>query len=192
LREKIIFPEIPKKIVRSNTRKEETMFIEVAEIKALELMAQHGLVQNGVKFGFHTSRRAAQYNPKTNTISLLEGYVELNEWEPFLKNSVLHEIAHYFFPPIRVGRQWKVHHHLWREKFISIGGDGKRTASKDASFPEREERVVKTKYIAVCPCGREYEVKRKTKHFYHYSCPVCKSHLVFEEKKGCLSNCCKS
>ena len=87
------------------------MFIEVAEVKALALMAEHGLVQQGWKFEFHRgSRYLGWCLSSRKVISLSSIYVENNEWEPLIKGTVLHEIAHYFCPPFYRNGQWKKHH----------------------------------------------------------------------------------
>lgn len=116
------------------------MNLEIAKIQAYLLMAEHGLTQQGWTVEFHSIRCAAQCDHARKVISLLREYVELNEWEPHVKNSVIHEISHYFCPPIWGGRQWKVHHNLWRRKFIALGGTGERCLSKEAIYPERKEQ----------------------------------------------------
>jgi len=153
------------------------MFIEVAKIKALALMVEHGLVQNGwtLKFNRKTSVLGQCWHSR-KIISLSTPYVENNEWEPMIKDTVIHEIAHYFCPPVYIGRQRKIHHSQWKRKCIELGCLPERSWKSPVMPPKKAAR-----YIASCSCDTKHEVRKKGKHFHHYICRRCRAKLVFRE-----------
>jgi predicted SprT family Zn-dependent metalloprotease len=153
------------------------MYLEIAEIKAKLLMGEHNLIQQGWTVNFHKGRSyLGQCLISKKIITLSIPYVENNEWEPNIKDTVLHEICHAFCPPVFRNRQWKAHHFAWRMKCIELGCSSKRT-SKDPILPPKKA----PRYITICACGIKHEVRRQGKHFNHYRCKFCKSPLVFTE-----------
>lgn len=153
------------------------MFIEVAEIKALELMAEHGLVQNGWTLRF---RKGSSFLGRCWTtqkiIDLSIPYIENNDWEPMIRDTVLHEICHAFAPPFWKNGQWKYHHPQWRRKCVELGCTPERASKKPVLPPKKAP-----KYIANCSCGEKHEIRAKGKHFTHYVCKICRAKLVFSE-----------
>ena len=153
------------------------MFIEVAEVKALALMAEHGLVQQGWTLKFNNKKTVlGQCWSFKKYISLSIPYIENNEWEPMIKDTVLHEIAHYFCPSIWKDGQWKSHHYQWKMKCIELGCIPKRSW-KNPVMPPRKA----PKYITTCSCGKDYEARARGKHFNHYICRICRAKLVFRD-----------
>lgn len=133
------------------------MNLEVAKNEALFLMQKHGLLDLGWRFEFdNAKRRYGVCKRGSKIIGLSQNYVLLNEIK-FVRNTILHEIAHALTPG---------HHHdeVWRAKAIEIGCTGERCTSGAIS--------VKGKYIAVCgTCNKENHKHKKPKR--EYSCGYC-------------------
>ena len=155
------------------------MDTELAVLQAKILMLPHGLLEDGWIVKLRDRRLPAQCRLRKKEISLSLFYVQNNEWEPFLKNSVLHEIAHAKHPPVWTGRRWSKHHREWRRFFISIGGNGERCCSPDAVLKEIKPRERIAKYTATCSCGITRKKYRKSKYMQFYQCRMCGERLVY-------------
>lgn len=119
--------------------------MELSEAKkiAKDLMRQH-LTYNCFiewRFRFDSSKRrfGGGCNYTRKIISLSKSLVILNDIKE-IKNTILHEIAHILTP--RQG-----HNHIWKQKAIEIGCDGK------ACYSLEEVKVPKGRYMAICPNG---------------------------------------
>jgi len=147
------------------------MDLEIAKIKAKLLMIEHGILQKGWKFDFSRQKFGLGLcNYRKKTIFLSRHYTEINPWEPEMKDTVLHEIAHVLTPGH--GHDW-----IWKMKCKEIGANPNRLATGDNL--EKPERNPERKYKAVCSCGKIYRMQRKGKYFNFYRCRVCKEKLVF-------------
>lgn len=123
------------------------MTINEAEQLALNLMDQHGLIQDGWTFDF-TNRKhqlgVCYYDKKH--IALSKHHV-LADTDEDVNDTILHEIAHALVGPDNG------HNNLWKKKAKSIGCNGNRC----------KESRIKYKYIAQCPvCHYEYPAHRRT------------------------------
>lgn len=140
--------------------------MEITEAKkmCLELLKEHDL---NVNFKFDNAvRRFGRYNEFRNIISLSKNLVLLNN-EKIVRNTMLHEIAHAL-----VGSKNK-HNHIWKNKAIEIGCDGKRCYSDDVIIP-------KSNYIYKCfNCGNKFRRFRRTEGY----CGIC-----VKKNKGVLSD----
>ena len=149
------------------------MDLEMARIQATILMHEHGLLAQGWKFEFNNRRfglGVCDFGKKT--IFLSRFYTELNPWEPEMKDTVLHEIAHFLAGP------WHGHDRVWKLKCIEIGAIPRRCAA-DAKLV-RPDRNPEKKYKATCVCGEIYKIQRKGKYFNYYRCRTCREQLVFK------------
>jgi predicted SprT family Zn-dependent metalloprotease len=96
---------------------------------ALNLMEHHGLIQKGWKFEFDKGRRrfgVCKYRKKL--IGLSKQLTELNSLET-VKDTILHEIAHAL---VGIGHG---HDHVWKNKAIEIGCNGKRCYGEHVILP---------------------------------------------------------
>jgi len=146
------------------------MDLKIAEIKSKMLMIEHGLIQEGWKFAFNrrlSSLGLCSHNRRT--IYLSAKYTQLNDWEPEMKDTVLHEIAHAF---CGFGHG---HDLYWKMKCLQVGANPCRLAQGDIVCPPRKKEK---KYIATC-CGKTYQVQRRGKHFNNYICRICRAPLIF-------------
>lgn len=123
---------------------------------ARSLLSDHGLSHWRVAFS-SAKRQFGLCDAAKREIRLSRHLVMLNN-ESRVRNTILHEIAHALTPGTAHGRPW-------RELFIEMGGDGRRTY--DAS----EVVTVQAPYIVWCPaCGASKEAFRKA---YPTSCWKC-------------------
>ena len=162
------------------------MDLQEAVIDAYLLMKKHGLIERGWKIALNNRMSALGLcSFKKRTIFLSRPYIEANEWSE-VKDTVLHELAHFFSPPYydTVSNRIVSHHYEWKKKCIELGARPERCAVR-AKRPE-------AKYISICPtCGKKWWVNRKGKNFNFYIC-TCKTPLIFvENKNACHSanNC---
>lgn len=136
---------------------------------AYEYMKEHGLIADGWSImwnGRKTAMGVTNYQRKTISFSrLLMPAVS----DVTARNTILHEIAHAL-------TEGHGHNSVWRRKFISIGGDGKRSTS---AVP-REHVLSLRKYKVYCAGGSFLgTANKKTKSL---TSKVCKCHhkgLVF-------------
>ncbi len=68
-------------------------------------------------------KKCGHYDIKKHEICLSPRYVELNP-RKFVRNTILHEIAHALTPG-------EGHTNKWRTTFLLIGGNGQRQANKN-------------------------------------------------------------
>ncbi|TDI96986.1 MAG: hypothetical protein E2O29_01760 [Deltaproteobacteria bacterium] len=95
-----------------------------------------------------------------NVIKLSQHLVRLNEVDR-VRNTILHEIAH---AVAGIGHN---HDKVWRDKFISMGGDGKRC------YNENDANTPKANYIGKCVNGHERERFRLSRRAHKMACASC-------------------
>lgn len=137
------------------------MELKSAEQLAIQLMNQHGLIEQGWRLQFdNAKRRFGVCSYRRKIIGLSSTLVQLND-EAHVRNTILHEIAHALTPG---------HHHdyVWKRKAIEIGCTGDRCYSS---------KVVQTppaKYEAVCVgCGHTHKRRRNVRTGQRESCGRC-------------------
>jgi len=135
-----------------------------AQTLALQLMVDHGLLEQNWYFEFdNAKRRFGVCNYRYKRIGLSKHLVSLND-EARVRNTILHEIAHAL-----VGGGHG-HDNVWRRKAIEIGCDGERCYStKVVETPE-------SRYIAECKgCGKVHKRHKMTRSLKYgsSSCGTC-------------------
>jgi ribosomal protein L37AE/L43A len=117
--------------------------------------------KEGWKFAFNDRKRAlglCSYRKRTiylSTFFIEQGSREMKMWV----NTMVHEIAHAFSFE---GFGERGHGRLWKDMFISFGGNGERS-SGDAQFEDLIENPI-SKYTLVCDnCGRQSPSHRAKK-----------------------------
>lgn len=150
------------------------MNLQDAKNLAIQLMNQHGLIDNGWHFEFDNAKRRFGCCVHTyKRISLSKHLVELND-EARIKNTILHEIAHALVGP-KHG-----HDYVWRRKAIEIGCDGSRCYSSD------KVKSPQSKYIAECNgCGKTHNRHKMTRALKYgsSSCGHCSGSRYNEKYK---------
>jgi MoaA/NifB/PqqE/SkfB family radical SAM enzyme len=136
------------------------MDIRTAVVHANAMMELHGLKAKGWALSLDNAKnRAGRCNYSTKTISLSRPLIQARDAAE-VRNTVLHEIAHALTP----GRG---HDAVWRNKFITIGGDGKT----------RHSTVLPGRYKGTCPNGHVSYRHRMTKAVRAgASCGKCSPH----------------
>lgn len=137
------------------------MQLTEAKNLAIQLMNQHGLINQNWSFEFDNAKRrfgVCRFNSKR--IGLSKHLVGLND-EARVTNTILHEIAHALVGP------GHGHDNVWRRKAIEIGCDGNRCVSSD------KIKTPESKYIAECNCCKK----------------VYKRHKMTERMKRVSSSC---
>lgn len=141
-----------------------------------ELFAAHKL--EGWKILFeNVSSRAGQCNYTNKTISYGILFMLHADREQRM-NTVLHEIAH------AIAGAGHGHDAFWKRTFISLGGNGERSAERPASVYTTENYL----WIGVCPtCGDVTGFKRAPQTVW--GCVKCPKHSpvqgrIFEWKKN--------
>jgi predicted SprT family Zn-dependent metalloprotease len=155
------------------------MNLQDAKNLAIELMDQHGLLDNRWIFEFdNAKRRFGCCFYKAKRITLSRHLVVLNDVAR-VKNTILHEIAHALVDA-KHG-----HDNVWRRKALEIGCDGNRCySSVKVTQPQ-------SKYIAECSgCGVIHKRHKMTRALKYgkSSCAHCSGgryndqyHLVWKE-----------
>lgn len=137
------------------------MNLTEAKELAISLMTKYNLIKLGWKFDFNNRARSAglcSYRKKIIYLSRI--ITELESYE-FVKDVILHEIAHSLTPG---------HHHneVWKKKAIEIGCNG------DRCFQHKKENLENiAKYKGVCPNGHEFFRMKKPKDNISQSCGFC-------------------
>jgi len=117
---------------------------------ARQLLNEYGLENVEVKLD-NAKRRHGQCRHLQKQMSLSRYFINLNE-EPQIRNTVLHEIAHFLVGP------GHGHDRTWKRKALEVGCDGNRCSGDDI-------QSIKGRYKGVCPaCKTEYFKHRKGKH----------------------------
>jgi predicted SprT family Zn-dependent metalloprotease len=140
---------------------------------AIDLMAKHGILDQGWRFQYDNARRRfGSCSYRTKTISLSKHLVSLNDLEN-VKDTILHEIAHALTPG-------HGHDRVWQRKAIEIGCNGKRCYSSfDVQQPE-------SRYIAECSgCGHTHRRHKMTDRLKYgsQSCGRCSGGSYNEKYK---------
>ena len=123
---------------------------------AIELINKYGLLDSGWYFEFDNAKRrfgCCHHDKKKITLS---NHLTLLREESFVRNTILHEIAH----ALVGGRNG--HNHIWRAKAIEIGCNGNRCSS---------DVEIKGKWIGTCPNGHVKHRHRKPSG--SISCGTC-------------------
>jgi predicted SprT family Zn-dependent metalloprotease len=146
------------------------MNLHEAKSLAIELMGQHGLLNQGWVFRFDRAvRRFGVCKYGYRVISLSAPLVEANDLEN-VKDTILHEIAHAIAGP-RAG-----HGYEWVKVCLQIG------AKPNRCFTSEEVNVPKLKYYAKCGgCGRVFQKARMKKREVKRACP-CQSYKSWDDK----------
>ena len=97
---------------------------EQAKQLAITLMGDYGLFNMGWKFAFNN--RTSSFGLCRYRVKMIElsSVLTPNCTDANIRNTIIHEIAHALTPG-------HGHDHVWRMKFISMGGDGKRCGEMD-------------------------------------------------------------
>lgn len=143
-----------------------------AQSLALELMAEHGLIKNGWTFSYVKKRRSCgSCNWQKKTIFLSVYHVVLNDME-VIKDTILHEIAHYYTPKSN-------HDANWKATAIRLGCNPRAKADKTVKRVPREIR-----WTASCMCGTKHQKSRKPT--VTYECKFCKNTLFWQPVENVL------
>jgi hypothetical protein len=155
------------------------MKLNEARDLAIQLMTNHGIVEQGWRFEFDNAKRrfgCCKYGSRRITLSLY--LTELNNIDE-VKNTILHEIAHALCP--RQG-----HNSVWKRKAIEIGCSGDRCYSSD------KVETVKGNYIhSKLECivdAREFKDKMRVSKPHkngstHYVIPKTLKNVHFFDKQ---------
>lgn len=117
----------------------------------IQEMRNNGLLEQGWRYDFNNRKAAlGACNYTKSTIELSAPLVRVND-EARIRNTILHEIAHAL-------TRGHGHDHVWRSKFISLGGNGQRCSSVSDGV-----RTAPPLWIGECPsCARQYGANRLT------------------------------
>ena len=135
--------------------------------KAIDLMDEHGLYDQGWQFRFDNARSRAgccKHSKKTITLSR---YLNPHFKDEKVIDTILHEIAH----ALVGGRHG--HNRVWKMKATEIGADPTRCYSTD-SFKEGAKDTLEkqSKYTLSCnSCKDTHSMHRKPSR--GYSCGKC-------------------
>lgn len=146
------------------------MKLNEVENLALELMAQHGLLQAGWVFRFNNRRLLLAFCRKDKREKVIEVsriYSTHADWES-INDTLLHEIAHALVGPE------KGHGDEWKEMCFLIG-----------AIPlEYNNRPINGFWNATCStCERIYSQFNQPSVVKQYSCVFCKQPLTFTKDK---------
>jgi predicted SprT family Zn-dependent metalloprotease len=165
----------------------QTMTREAVATLATELMEVHGV--SHFTFGFNEDkRRLGVTKPKLQKIEISIFHADFSSLSE-LRNTILHEIAHVKFPPVRNGKRWEIHGPGWKACARSIGCTGDRCGTFSATG--RDQLCTVSKYVGSCvTCG--YKYYRQQKPVKDYKCRCLKGVLEWAENtpegvKPCLA-----
>ena len=132
------------------------------EMIAKDLMKAHGLIN--WKFAWNNKRTAFGTCRFSNrTIELSSELTPLRPKDETI-NTILHEIAHAL-----VGAN-NGHNHIWRRKFIEMGGNGERCSSTENI--DMKQVGNGNNWVATCVNGHEH-VRFKKPPTKETSCGLC-------------------
>jgi len=145
-----------------------------AQQLAIELMSEHGLLDNGWSFQFDTAkRRFGVCKYRSQVIGLSKPLTAANE-EAAVRDTILHEIAHAL---VGVGQG---HNEVWKAKCREIGCKPERCYSAE------DTNMIAGKYRAVCGgCGKEYTRHKRLPRGRRHAC-LCQNKIKDWSKKKLL------
>ena len=142
------------------------MLLREAKELAVQLMSEHGLLDQGWHFKFDSARSRAGVCMYRKKVIGLSRYLTKAMSDEKVKDTILHEIAH----ALVGGRHG--HDRVWQAKAIEIGCNGLRCY--DVSEVD-QSLMPQSKYTMSCPtCGKEAAVHRRPKR--RKSCGKCNPH----------------
>ena len=126
---------------------------EEAKAMALELMREHGLIDEGWRFEFHRAVGClGRCYYRQRKITVADWLVDMNTDEK-VRDTILHEIAHAL-----VGAGHK-HDAVWKRRAAEIG------AVPNACVNEKTIETPDGRYVGTCAdCGERFTVYRINKH----------------------------
>lgn len=129
---------------------------------AARLMDEHGLVSQGWKFNFSTSKhRVAVCKHDEKLIEYSMHYITKSPIDD-IRDTILHEIAHALVGP------GHGHDIVWRHKCVEIGARPERLAG------ENTQSTAKPNYVLQCPdCNTRWTRHRLKKAAFNFLCPYC-------------------
>lgn len=135
---------------------------------AKELLRKHNLSDVKVTFNNKRTRVIASANPRKRELQLSKKWYEINlQNVDFIRNNILHEIAHFMSVGDHHGKRWK-------EACIVVGAVPDRFGSvknfKHNKPKQATRRNTKTYLYTCSTCGKQYLRKRRLKSV---SCGVC-------------------
>jgi hypothetical protein len=143
------------------------MTINEVSKTARQLMDQHDLKDWRIEITNHKTSFGKCYHSKRviGLSSILLPHCN----DSSVINTITHEIAHAL-----VGPRHK-HDMVWRNKHISLGGDGERTGGEDNYEDGREGqdkvREQHSNYVAVCKNGHNHYRNKLSRR--EFSCSIC-------------------
>lgn len=136
-----------------------------------ELKEEYDL--DGWKFELGRGYRTSGYcSDMSKTIRISKHLIEQEEFDVF-KNTIFHEIAHAI-----VGTK-NHHNNLWREKFIELGGNGRRCSNYNLEKPYKYELTCENE----CFSNKFLRKPRKDYESSRYYCKTCKGRLQVKKLK---------
>ena len=140
-------------------------------------LAEKGFVMPNVVWRSMGVRRAGTCNYSTNTIELNSDYLKSKDWQRFLDETPLHELAHAISYQV-YGEHG--HKRVWKSVSISLGLKGNRC--HDFERPEGVRVITRKRktYSAYCPCGEHIISSVKYNRIMRgidYICVRCKQRI---------------
>lgn len=137
---------------------------DIAFALAIELMDEHGLIEDGWSFKFDNARkRFGQCDYMKRQISLSRCLTELND-EHHVHDTILHEIAHAI---LWVEQRKRGHNAAFYAVCRRVGAEPTRCYSGDVATPNH-------KWEGTCPsCGRVWKRHRLKRSTRNGACPYC-------------------
>lgn len=137
------------------------MDLFVVRQTAEALMREHGLIDNGWKFGFNDNVwRAGVCRHRTKSVELSRHYCQNNP-ETEIRDTILHEMAHALVGP------GHGHDQTWKRKCVEIGARPQRCYDSKIVMPQG-------KWVGQCPnCKQVFRRHRRPKvltGWWHKGC----------------------
>jgi len=149
------------------------MELSIAKKHCEDLLKHYGLDIKGWKFGRFTSavRTLGTCKGRNKTIDLSTKMTIMRS-DDDVKMTILHEVAHARDNEMR---GHSAHDKIWRNLFISMGGNGKTRTDIDI-----EIRKQTYKYISICPVHGEIGGRtRMPRRPDSWHCKLCKNPIKF-------------